>query len=213
MPLGSNHRLSRSAVALLFGMALLAGCGSDEDPAPAGSASSSETDATDTSTSEPMVEPSTSETTAAIEPATGLKLKQDHSEITMPTGWKRKDNFGVPFVRQGAATSLFGVLTYAELNSAGTDKVATSLDAIAKRQLRLIDDPAIKRLEDAVIGGDTMAYRLAGTTNKYYYEEYYGVLMGNFEYDMRFRFNTRYGTRAEAVATIESIMATWDFNP
>jgi hypothetical protein len=211
MALGSNHRRARSALALVFSTVLLVGCGTDEDAEPAGSASPSATDGT--GTTEPTAEPSAAETTPAIEPATGIKLKQNHAEIRMPEGWKRKDNFGIPFLRQGASTSLFGALTWNELNDAGTDPVATSLDAIAKRQLRLVEDPGVKRLDDVVIGGDTMAYRLAGRANKYYYDEYIGVLMGNLEYSMHFSFNTEYGTRDEAIATIESMLATWDFNP
>lgn len=193
---------------------LLAGCGNDEDPAPSGSASSgaSET-ATTQATDEPTTEPSTVETTPAIEPATGLKLKQNYAEISMPEGWERKNNFGVPFLRQGASSELFGSLTFSELNSGGTDTGATSLDAIAKRQLRLVEDAEIKRVEDAVLGGETQAYRLAGQVDQYYYEEYYGALIGNIEYSLQFSFNTRFGTIDEAIETINSMLATWDFNP
>lgn len=202
---GRRRRATRAVLALVISAALLAGCGNDESSTEPASPMS------DTATTEPTDYP-TVEPTPVIEPATGTLLKMNHAEIRMPEGWKRKNNFGIGFVRQGA-DPLFGSLTWSELNDLGLDKVATSLDAIARRQLRLVGDPGIRRLDDVAIGGDTMAYRLAGQANKYHYEEYYGVLMGNLEYSMMFSFNIAHGTRDEAVATIESMLATWDFNP
>ena len=215
MPLGPNCRRAPTVLALALSLVLLAGCGDDEDPEPPEPQSSSATDTTSgTATTEPPVEPATGETTPVIEPATGILLTLNHAEIRMPEGWTRERNFGVPFLRQGSSTTgMFGTLTWTELNMAGPDKEATSLDAIAKRRLRVVGNPNLRRVDDAVIGGDTMAYRLVDTSDRANYEERYGVLLGNIEYSMRFAFETTEGTRDEAVATIQSMLATWDFNP
>lgn len=213
MPLGTQHRHAQIALALLLSAAVLVGCGGDEARAPSGSESSAGESTSETATTEPAEQQSTIEATPAVEPATGLKLKHDLAEITMPEGWRRAYSHGVPFLRQGRSPNAFGMVTFSELGGAATDPVATSLDAIAKRSLRLFDNPRMKRVDDAVIGGDTVAYRLVGMEDKTYYSEQYGVLQGDIEYVISFSFNTGSGTVEEAVAVIESIMATWDFNP
>ncbi len=150
-----------------------------------------------------------------IEPATGVTLRFDVAEIKLPDTWRKSDNFGIPFVRQGVdAKGNFGSLTMSELNVVGLGPASASLDTLAREQLRLLrDDPGIKRIDDAPMGETTMAYRLVGRSKFSTYDEYYGVRIGNFEYSLQFEFNTTQGTRAEAIATIQSILATWDFNP
>ena len=216
MTLGPRRRLACTALALVLGPAWLTGCSDDPGSGSSGSAPSAGAEATTEPTAEATTEPTTeatpAEPTPTVEPATGLWMRMDNAELRMPQGWSRENNFGVPFLRQGSSDTFFGILTWTELNDAGTDKVAFSLDSIAKRQLRLLDNPRIKRLDDVVIGGDTMAYRLAGQ-DKAFYREYYGVLIGNYEYSIQFDFNRYKGTREEAIAIIESILATWDFNP
>lgn len=198
-------------LALVLSAAVLVGCGEDEVRAPSGSESSAGEATNETATTE-SAEQSTVEATPAVEPATGPKLRHDLAEITMPEGWRRAESNGIPFLRTGRSPNAFGILLFTELGGADTDPAATSLDAIAKRALRLLREPHMRRVDDAVIGGDTMAYRLVGR-DKYYYSEQYGVLLGNFEYVISFDFNMGSGTVKEAVAIIESIMATWDFNP
>lgn len=181
----------------------LAACGDDEPAAPDPATSSSAAPSESTET------PSASEPTPTVEPANGRKLKHDLAEITMPKGWTEQDNFGVPFIRQGS--DIFGTLTFSELG--GEDDQATSLDRIAKRQLRMSDLPGLKRTDDVVLGDGTRAYRLAGRVNKVTYDETYGSLIGNIEYTLAFSFTTEYGTIEEAQEIIQSMLMTWDFNP
>ena len=187
----------------------MAACGGDDPAAPEPATSSSTTAATET-TDPPVETSSTPEPTPTVEPATGLKLVHDLAEITMPEGWTREDNFGVPFIRQGS-DNLFGILTFSELG--GEDEQATSLDAIAKRQLRLVANPRLKRMDDVVLGDGTRAYRLAGREGPFSYVEYYGVLIGNIEYVLDFDFTLTYGTVKEAKELMESMLTTFDFNP
>lgn len=197
------------ALAALTCVTALVACGNDEPaaPDPAGPSST----AGGTESPEPSVEtPATTESTPSVEPATGLKLKHDLAEITMPEGWVREDNFGVPFIRQGS-DNLFGGLTFSELG--GEDDEATSLDAIAKRQLRLVGNPRLKRMDDVVLGDGTRAYRLAGREGRFYYQEYYGSLIGDIEYVLAFDFTITYGSVKEAKEQIASMLATFDFNP
>lgn len=188
------------AIAALMCVVGLAACG--DDGADADPASPSPTPTATGSTETPVETP-------AVEPANGRKLKHDLAEITMPKGWTEQDNFGVPFIRQGADT--FGALTFSELG--GPDDQATSLDRIAKRQLRLVDEPGLKRMDDVVLGDGTRAYRLAGRVNSVTYDEYYGSLFGTLEYTLAFSFTTEYGTIEEAQELIQSMLVTWDFNP
>ncbi len=58
-----------------------------------------------------------------------------------------------------------------------------------------------------------MAFRLAGMSKYRSYDEYYGVRIGNIAYTLAFEFGMTQGTRKEAIDTIQSILATWDFNP
>lgn len=145
---------ARLALAFLVCVAGLAACGGDDgagaDPARPSTASTE-------STAPPVETPSPSEPTPTVEPADGLKLKHDLAEITMPKGWRRENNFGVPFIRQGG-DGIFGLLTFSELG--GEDDQATSLDRIAKRQLRMGSSPGMKRMDDVVLGDGTRAYRL-----------------------------------------------------
>lgn len=207
MSLGTRQ-LAHS-IATLACVTALTACGDDNPAAPDPDSPSSSAAAAE-STEPPAVTSSTPTPTSTVEPATGIKLRHDLAEITLPEGWKREDNFGVPFVRQGG-DNLFGVLTFSELG--GEDDQATSLDAIAKRQLRLVDNPRLKRMDDVVLGDGTRAYRLAGRAGTFYYDEYYGVLIGNIEYTLAFSFTTAYGSVAEAKELIESMLATFDFNP
>ncbi|WP_036490098.1 MULTISPECIES: hypothetical protein [Nocardioides] len=196
---------ARLALASLMCVASLAACGGDDAGADPASPSTTSTESTAASAETP----SPSETTPTVEPADGRKLKHDLAEITMPKGWTEQDNFGVPFIRQGADT--FGALTFSELG--GEDDQATSLDRIAKRQLRIGAEPGVKRMDDVVLGDGTRAYRLAGRVNSVTYDETYGSLIGNIEYVLEFSFTTEYGTIAEAKEIIASMLATWDFNP
>ena len=207
MSLGTRQ-LALSIAALVCTSALTA-CGDDEPAAPDPDSPSSSSAASET-TEPPVETSSTPEATPTVEPATGIKLVHDLAEITMPEGWKREDNFGIPFVRQGG-DNLFGILTFSELG--GEDKQATSLDAIAKRQLRLVANPRIKRMDDVVLGDGTRAYRLVGRDGPFSYVEYYGVLIGNIEYTLAFDFTTEYGTVKEAKDLMASMLATFDFNP
>lgn len=203
MSLGTRQlALSIAALVCVTG---LAACGDDEPAAPEPATSSSPTaiESTDPATVTP------SATTPSVEPANGRTLKHDLAEITMPKGWTEQDNFGVPFIRQGS--DIFGTLTFSELG--GEDDQATSLDRIAKRQLRLSDLPGLERKDDVVLGDGTRAYRLAGRVNSVTYNETYGSLIGNIEYTLAFSFTTSYGTIEEARETIESMLVTWDFNP
>lgn len=152
-----------------------------------------------------------SETTPAIEGVSGPKLKQKYAEITLPEGWKRTENSGDGALVQGSSS--FGSLTMSEINDGASGPLAPSLDALAKLELRVIDKPYIRRLDDAVIGEDTPAYRLAGKSGKNYYEEYYGLLEGTIEYSMLFSFYTRKHPVKEVKKTIDSMLATWTFNP
>lgn len=207
MSLGTRH-LALSLAALTC-VTAIAACGGGDPAAPEPAPSSSSSAATEP-TESPVETSSTPEATPTVEPATGLKLKHDLAEITMPEGWTREDNFGVPFIRQGS-DNLFGRLTFSELG--GEDEQATSLDAIAKRQLRLVGNPRLKRMDDVVLGDGTRAYRLAGRDGRFYYAEYYGVLIGNIEYVLDFDFTLTYGTLKEAKELMESMLATFDFNP
>ena len=191
------------SIAALVCVTGLAACGDDEPVAPDPATSSSPP------VSEATVTPSASEPTPTVEPANGPMLKHDLAEITMPKGWTEQDNFGVPFIRQGS--DMFGTLTFSELG--GEDDQATSLDRIAKRQLRMSDQPGLKRMDDVVLGDGTRAYRLAGRVNKVTYDETYGSLIGNIEYTLAFSFTTEYGTIEEAQEIIQSMLVTWDFNP
>jgi len=213
MTLGTNYRRAATVLALAISATVMTGCGSDEDSTSSGRAPSAGAEAPSEAAPESTEVPVPTETTPTVEPATGLLLRLNYAELRMPKGWRRRNNYGVPFLRQGASDAFFGIITWTELNDAGTDEVMISLDSIAKRQLRSLKNPRVKRLDDVVIGGDTMAYRLAGQASKYDYEEYYGVLIGNLEYSIEFDFNTVHGTVDEASAIIESILATWEFNP
>ena len=205
MSLGTRQlALSLAALVCVTG---LGACGDDDPVAPDPAASSSPTASGSTDPSSET--PSASEPTPTVVPADGRVLRHDLAEITMPKGWTEQDNFGVPFIRQGGDT--FGVLTFSELG--GEDDQATSLDRIAKRQLRMSEEPGLKRMDDVVLGDGTRAYRLAGRVNSVTYDETYGSLIGNIEYTLAFSFTTEYGTIEEAKEIIQSMLATWKFNP
>lgn len=211
MPLGIRRAgLALVPLACVVG---LTACGGD-DPTSDTPADAAPTSASTSVSAEPTTTESTETTepepTPTVEPATGVTLKHDLAEITLPKGWVKEDDFGIPFVRQGS-DQLFGAVTFSELG--GTGNQAMTLDKIAQRQLRLVDLPRVKRLDDVVIGGDTQAYRLAGRESKFYYNEYYGVLIGNFEYTIAFTFQTQFGTIEEAQDLMASVLATFDFNP
>lgn len=204
MPLGPVRRrptlpLAGAALACLLA---LAGCGD-------GSADA-EVDASPAATSSAPATPSSAPETVA--PATGPALRMKAAELRMPRGWQHEEDFGVSFIQQGSSGDGFGTVSLAEL--AGADPGATSLDAIARRMLRSLDEPRITRRDDVVIGGDTMAYRLVGRTDRFTYEERYGVLVGDLEYEINFIFTLLKGkTPADARPLIDSMLASWTFNP
>ncbi len=154
-----------------------------------------------------------SETTPETKSATGPKLEQKYAEITLPEGWKIDENSADGALVQGSSSS--GILTMIEIKDGPEGPVANSLDALAKVELGVIGDPAVRRLDDAVIGEDTPAYRLAGRTGfgNEYYKEYYGVIMGDVEYSIEFNFYTPDVTVVQAKKVIKSILSTWRFNP
>jgi len=189
-----------AAVAVLACLTAL-GCAVDDEGegvAPEAPSTSSATEAT----AFPTV-PSASPTPTA---ARGVMLRHDYARVRMPKGWSRRTNFGVPFIRMATANDYFGMVTFVEL-----DATTPSLDALAKSLIASRGNEGLRRRPNVIIGGGKInAVRLAGWTRSRTWEEKYGVLFGNLQWNIEFMFSMGNGTPARRQEIIDSVLASFE---
>lgn len=202
------HPFARAAGALaLLAAALLAtGCGSDETRAAGGEDGGS----TATESPEP---PETSvavpEPTATVEPATGPWLATKYARVRMPEGWRQVNDVGFGSIAQADGPGGRGTMHFSVYPAEGL----TSLDQAARFTIKDIRDRlgsgSLRRVDDVVMGGNTMAFHLTGH-QLFWDVDAYGVLRNGARFVVIFSLN-ELKPPEENRALAESVIQTWEF--
>lgn len=178
-------------VVLLVG-AGLAGCGGGGEPTadPTTASSSASTSASPTPTGE------TSE--AASEVATGPKVAYDQFTVNLPAGWKHdKEILGLTFGYDPDNTDAIEIIA--------VDSVSRTLDQAAQSALRTQTREAIRREDDAELGGLPAYHLTAPGVGQHAYDEY-GLWIGGQMVSIGLDIE---GTEADRRAVIGSVLASW----
>lgn len=202
-----TSRERRHAVAslalVLATSALASACGAGEAEEPEAQESSS-TSSPEATTSAPVPEPE-----PTVAPADGRWLATDYARIRMPKGWKQINDVGFGTIAQGDGPGTRGGIHF----SIYPAEDLTSLDQAARYTVKDIRDRlksgALKRVDDVVIGGETMAFHLTGH-QLFWDVDAYGVLRSGARFVILFSLDERKPPE-ENQALIDSILQTFEF--
>ena len=201
-----ERRHAVASLALVLATTTLASaCGAGEAEEPAAQESSS--------TSSPSPEPTTSapvpEPEPTVAPADGPWLSTDYARFRMPKGWKQINDVGFGSIAQGDGPGVRGTIHF----SIYPADDLTSLDQAARYSVKDIRDRlksgALKRADDVVIGGDTMAFHLTGH-QLFWDVDAYGVLRSGARFVVLFSLDKRKPPE-ENQALIDSMLQTFEF--
>jgi hypothetical protein len=201
-----RHTVASLAL-VLAATTTVSACGAGEAEEPAAQESSS--------TSSPSPEPTTSapvpepEPEPTVEPADGPWLSTKYARFRMPKGWKRVNDVGFSSIAQGDGPGARGTIHFSIYPAEGQ----TSLDQAARFTVKDVRDRlksgALKRADDVVIGGDTMAFHLTGH-QLFWDVDAYGVLRSGARFVVLFSLDERKPPE-ENQALIDSMLQTFEF--
>lgn len=193
------------ATTMVTVLALGAACsGGSEDPEADPTTGAASSSSSSESPSESPSEPAASESTGAVEPATGPRLVQPLATAQGPTGWEKADE--ILDISSGAndpdTTSVMGL---GQIESYDDTLTADELADVAIAASSYPTPP--KKLPVTELDG-VEVYHLAGQVQKFTYLEEFGAVVKGKIVTLTFQFSRDYSPQ-ERQEIVESVTATF----